>query len=44
VAALKRAFQGHRTPTLRRYLSDHSMAQLKPISDTDTIAAIDSGA
>jgi putative transposase len=28
----------------RRYLSEGSMAQLKPTSDTDTIAAIDSGA
>jgi len=28
----------------RRYLSEASMAQLKPTSDTDTIAAIDSGA
>jgi putative transposase len=27
----------------RRYLSEGSMAQLKPTSDTDTIAAIDSG-
>jgi putative transposase len=28
----------------RRYLSEGSMAQLKPTSDTDTVAAIDSGA
>ena len=28
----------------RRYLSEASMAQLKPTTDTDTIAAIDSGA
>ena len=28
----------------RRYLSEGSMSQLKPTSDTDTIAAIDSGA
>jgi putative transposase len=28
----------------RRYLSEASMAQLKPTSHTDTIAAIDSGA
>ena len=28
----------------RRYLSEGSMAQLKPTSDTDTTAAIDSGA
>ncbi len=28
----------------RRYLSDGSMAQLNPTSDTDTTAAIDSGA
>jgi len=28
----------------RRYLSEASMAQLKPTNDTDTIAAIDSGA
>jgi transposase-like protein len=28
----------------RRYLSEGSMAQLKPASDTDTVAAIDSGA
>jgi putative transposase len=28
----------------RRYLSEGSMAQLKPTSDTDTIAAIESGA
>ena len=27
----------------RRYLSEGSMAQLKPTSDTDTIAAIDRG-
>jgi putative transposase len=27
----------------RRYLSEGSMAQLKPTSDTDTVAAIDSG-
>ena len=27
----------------RRYLSEGSMAQLKPTSDTDPIAAIDSG-
>jgi hypothetical protein len=28
----------------RRYLSEGSMARLKPTSDTDTIAAMDSGA
>ena len=28
----------------RRYLSEGSMAQLNPTSDTDTTAAIDSGA
>jgi putative transposase len=28
----------------RRYLSEGSMAQLRPTSDTDTVAAIDSGA
>ena len=27
----------------RRYLSEASMAQLKPTSDTDTLAAIDNG-
>jgi putative transposase len=27
----------------RRYLSEGSMAQLKPTSDSDTIAAIDNG-
>ena len=29
---------------VRRYLSEGSMAQLNPTSDTDTAAAIDSGA
>ncbi len=28
----------------RRYLSEGSMAQLNPTSDTDTSAAVDSGA
>jgi putative transposase len=28
----------------RRYLSEGSMAQLRPTSDTDTVAAIDGGA
>jgi transposase-like protein len=28
----------------RRYLSEGSMSQLRPTSDTDTVAAIDSGA